>query len=195
MNHCGMMKKLFFLVCCLLAMTDGMAQLKIRDLLKVMPDTLAPYLTENNRLDLIDFCEAGMNSEVSNSLGGKTSLNLLTDDHALLTLTASSQLDLRLLPFSEEMDSTRQVICVVNSYGNDIRESVISFYDVQWKPLENSRFLAAFDQHLMKAEWQEGPEYILNVTLGNPLDIPSNEEQEKSKEMLIKLTWCGKSFK
>ncbi len=190
-----MMKKGILLVCCLLLSIAGMAQMRVRDLLKVMPDTLAPYLTENNRLDLIDFCEAGMKSEVSNSLGGKTSMTLLTDDHALLVLTPSSRLDLRLLSTAEAIDGAQQVLCVVKSYGNDICESEIAFYTVHWKPLDSSRFLPTFSQQLVKAEWQEGPDLMLKITTGNPVDLPSNEEQEKPAETSTILKWDNFSFK
>ncbi|MBR6998224.1 MAG: DUF3256 family protein, partial [Prevotella sp.] len=40
------------------------------DLFKAMPDSLMPYLTKNNRLDMIDFMEANMKAEITNQLEG-----------------------------------------------------------------------------------------------------------------------------
>ena len=40
-------------------------------LFKAMPDSLMPYLTKNNRLDMIDFMEANMKAEITNQLEGR----------------------------------------------------------------------------------------------------------------------------
>ena len=45
-------------------------RLEIRDVFKQMPDSLMPYLSQNNRLDFIDFLDANMKAEVKNRLGG-----------------------------------------------------------------------------------------------------------------------------
>ena len=38
-------------------------RLEIRDVFKQMPDSLMPYLSQNNRLDFIDFLDANMKAE------------------------------------------------------------------------------------------------------------------------------------
>ena len=50
------------------------AQQKMRDVFLRMPDGLLPYLTENNRLDFIDFMDSGMKAVVNNELGGKSEM-------------------------------------------------------------------------------------------------------------------------
>ena len=52
----------------------------VREVFKSMPDSLAPYLTTNNRLDMIDFMDAKMKSVVTNLLEGETEMLALTDD-------------------------------------------------------------------------------------------------------------------
>lgn len=42
----------------------------IRDIFKQMPDSLMPYLSQNNRLDFIDFLDSHMKAEVRNTFGG-----------------------------------------------------------------------------------------------------------------------------
>ena len=67
------MRKTTLLFCLLWALGLS-AQITVRDLLKSMPDSVIPYLTENNRLDMIDFMESNMDAVVTNTLGGKSQL-------------------------------------------------------------------------------------------------------------------------
>ena len=69
-----MVKKGLSLALLLLLTVPAIAQQKMRDVISTMPDSLAPYLTENNRLDMIDFKEANMKAEVHNAFEGKTEL-------------------------------------------------------------------------------------------------------------------------
>ena len=52
----------------------------IRDIFKQMPDSLMPYLSQNNRLDFIDFLDSNMKAEVRNALGGLSEMMTLADD-------------------------------------------------------------------------------------------------------------------
>ena len=125
------MRKLFLLLV-LVTTCNLSAQMKMRDVFKQMPDSLVPYLDANNRLDFIDFIDSGMLSEVTNSLGGKSVMQKLTDDALQIQLTESSSLSMRLLDVSEQVDSVNQIVCFIRTYGSDLRESQISFYSVKW---------------------------------------------------------------
>ena len=182
----------FLTVLVFLVMTSPLsAQVTMRDVLKQMPDTLTPYLTANARLDLIDFIDSNMKAEVSNSLDGKSELLKLTETYALLALTPSSRLEMRLLDSDEPVDSVRQVLCVVRTYGTDTCESVVDFYSVHW------RKLPAFDLHdpfgLFVATLGE-QEPTLSLRPECSLDAPASEEQEKITKPSIILKWNGKTF-
>ena len=77
---------------------DAQKPLNIRDVFRTMPDSLAPYLTTNNRLDMMDFMDARMKSVVTNSLDGQTEMLALTDDSLSLRLNPCVLLDLWLVP-------------------------------------------------------------------------------------------------
>ena len=100
------------------------AQISMSDALKIMPSSMVPYLTENNRLDCIDFYEAGMKAEVRNALDGKSELLQLTDHYATFRLNEAVEMELALLNAND-----RQLICMISTYGKDIRESYITFFD------------------------------------------------------------------
>ena len=165
----------------------------MRDVIKQMPDSLVPYLKHNARLDFIDFIDSGMKAEVSNEFGGKSQLNECTDDYALLTLNPSSQIQLRLLDVEETIDDARQIVCMVRTFGDDIRESSIGFYSMKWRPLplEGRIALPPYMHHiLLSPKAQE-----LTIERETSLDIPANEEQKPMEKMLIPFKWNGKVFK
>ena len=52
----------------MLFMIPCQAQPKMREVFQRMPAMMLPYLTENNKLDFIDFIDSGMKAEVRNEL-------------------------------------------------------------------------------------------------------------------------------
>ena len=89
-------------------------------------------------MDLIDFTASKMNAEVDNTLGGKSRMQKLTDRYVSITLNEASSLEMKLLPVKEKVDSANQIVCMVRTYGKDVRESTISFYSVKWKKLDTT---------------------------------------------------------
>jgi hypothetical protein len=164
------------------------AQTNMSDLLKAMPDSLTPYLSANNRLDLIDFKAAGMKAEVSNALDGKTTLTTLTDRYALMALSEASKMEMLLLD-----KAASQVLCVVSTYGMDIQESVVRFYTTDWQPLETRDYVML-------------PEGVFTVTLNDqkaeltirqdfPFDRLAIEGQKETDKVIINLKWKDGIFK
>ena len=179
---------LFALIC-----LDSFAQTTMRDVLKAMPDSMVPYLSANNLLDMIDFSDTNMDAVVTNSLGGRSQMNKLTDDFVSIRLSESSDLAMRLLHVDTPVDSAQQIVCVVSTYGTEIRESTSSFYSLKWKPLPVSDYI-------------ELPEYMTVATLSdqdaqltfcseNGLDARANEEQKEISKQLTTLNWHDRFVK
>ena len=185
--------KIFFIVLSLFLTCVAEAQVKMRDVIKQMPDTLVPYLNQNARLDFIDFIDSGMKAEVNNDMGGKSQLTELTDVFASFTLNPASQIQLRLLDVDEAIDDAHQIICMVRTYGDDIRESTIYFYSVQWNLLPSAKriVLPSYMYHIVLSS--QAPE--LTVEREIRLDMPANEEQKPIDKTLICFKWDGKAFK
>ena len=131
------MKKLLKIVILALAPLMGWSQTSIAEVFKSMPDSLMPYLTKNDRLDMVDFMEAKMKAEVTNRLGCKSEMTRLTADSLAIQMSESMQVDIFLLSTDEAYDSCRQVICMRKTYL--IREEpvqcVASFFTMKWRPL------------------------------------------------------------
>lgn len=120
----------------------------IRDVFRTMPDSLMPYLTENNRLDLIDFIDAHMEARVRNSLGGTTQMTALTADSLSISMSDALRLDMLLVqPQGQTADSCR-VVCLVETFGVDSisRESTVRYFSLQWQPLAAAPPLSPRDQ-------------------------------------------------
>ena len=127
----------FLLVCvplCLHAQEPTMASF-----FKQMPDSLMPYLSKNNRLDMVDFMEANMKAEVTNLLEGKSCMTALTSDSLSIRMNDVLQVNMRLLPPHAAADSSKQMIRMRRIYT--IKEnqtmSIVNVYDTAWKLLHS----------------------------------------------------------
>lgn len=114
---------------CMAAM--GMEAATIKNLWLEMPDTILPYLTRQNRTDLVDMSDMGVKATAANLFGGKTQLDTLTDRFMALTLSGSSTLQLRLI-IRAGGDS---VICAVKTVSGPEKASDISVFDLRWQRL------------------------------------------------------------
>ena len=104
----------------------------VREVFKSMPDSLAPYLTTNNRLDMIDFMDAKMKSVVTNLLEGETEMLALTDDSLSVRLNKSVLMDLWLEPVD-----TGRVVCMRKTYqvADRLQQVVDERFSLQWHPI------------------------------------------------------------
>ena len=186
------MRKITLLFCLLLAL-ELSAQTAIRDLLKSMPDSVIPYLTENNRLDMIDFMESNMDAVVTNSLGGKSQLLKLTDQYASIKLSEASSVAMRLLDVSTPVDSLPQILCLIRTYGTDIRESSVAFYSLAWRPLPTANYFSK--PSYMFSAMLNDEEPILTLRQEMHMDAMGTEDKEgledkeNTKEVQMILKW------
>ena len=108
-------------------------------LFKEMPDSLMPYLSKNNRLDMVDFMEANMKAEVTNLLEGKSCMTALTSDSLSIRMNDVLQVEIRLFPSDEVADSSKQMIRVRRIYtiNKNQTASIVDVYDAAWQLLRS----------------------------------------------------------
>lgn len=126
-------------------------QLLMRDVFAAMPDSVAPLVTKNNRLDCIDFIENNMEAKVRNVLDEYVTLEALTADYARFRTSAASFMEMKLLPTS---DST-SVLCLVTTAqtgepdtSRRLEDSNIRFLNPDWTPLDSLFFLQSASSSL-----------------------------------------------
>ena len=112
--------------------SDGIT---LRDAFRQMPDSLMPTLTQNNRLDFLDFLDAGMKAEVKNRLGGTSVMMTLTADSLSLQVSPALRVDMLLLPLAEPIDSMNQVVVVGETFLADsvYGETAVRYFSTDWK--------------------------------------------------------------
>ena len=185
------MKKLLMIgILLTLLCAPSEAHQKIRDVFIQMPDSLLPYLTENNRLDFLDFMDSNMKAEVHNEFGGKSEMLSLTDESLALQLSHSLKVEMRLVPVAEAVDSCQQVVCMISTYGTDAPESKIEVYSVKWNPVDVSAHLSLPEGPYI-AEFKEAPHPSVGLSLRkvNALDPIAFEEQKEEFSWLKYIEW------
>ena len=137
MNH-TVRRTLCFTLLFFVMLTIQAQTLKARDVFREMPDSILPYLTENNRLDMLDFMDSHMKARVQNKFEGYSEMMTLTDDSLTIRMSSVLRLTLRLLSSATEVDGSRQVICLERTVGNssEIKQTVCTFYSVLWRKMD-----------------------------------------------------------
>jgi len=185
---------------CQLSTGQAVAQPLMRDVFLQMPDSLFPYLTENSRLDFLDFMDSNMKAEVRNELGGKSVMTVLTPSGLEIQLSELAHVAMRLLPVSEDIDSCRLVVCMITTYGRPaptgdtteapsnavegtsvsrrltVAESSVRLFSVRWRELPVANYLTLPAQP-WTAVFMEQPQLGLSLTQTLIDDFPANEDQ------------------
>ena len=112
-------------------------ELALRDAFRQMPDSLMPSLMQNDRLDFLDFFDAGMKAEVKNRLGGTSVMTALTNDSLSLQVSPALRVDMLLLTLAEPIDTMNQVIVVGETFLVDsiYGETTIHCFTPDWHPI------------------------------------------------------------
>ena len=164
------------------------AQPKMREVFQRMPATMLPYLTENNKLDFIDFIDSGMKAEIRNELEGKSEMLSLTDTSTYIQVSPSLRITMHLMPVNEAVDSCNQVVCLISTYGKDSPESKVEVYSVQWKPLDVAAHLS-LPQEPYVATFKFDTTVGLSLSKSTALDPVAYEEQKEELPWLKYIEW------
>ena len=150
------MRRYWLLGLLLLVLQTGRAEgLKMHDVFKQMPDTLLPTLSENNRLDMLDFMASNMKAEVTNRLGGKSEMTLLTDSTLSIQMSKALKVDMLLLtPATSADPESEDVICLIETFGTDSLslESTVRFYTPTWQLLNETPQFSVSDQNIISTK-------------------------------------------
>lgn len=217
-----MMRKCLFLLSTIFigALQSSAQHTVMRDVFSQMPDTLLPYMSHNNRLDLIDFAESGMEADVINSFDEHVKLIKLTSNYLKLELSKASSVEMKLLPTEDLLpDTTKTIICLVYSFGEKTPFSNIKFYTSKWLPLSIENPITAHsDKLIVKPDtmgvelFDELRDYLMplyvSASLSEANDVitmkaaPQStvpiDNKSKCLNSIIKqisIEWDGKTFK
>ena len=123
------MKKILFLVAFAMNCSSYLwAQVRVRDVFAAAPDSIFPLLTQNNRLDCLDFMENNMPAKVKNRLDTYTEMTHLTPLYLRIEMTPRSTVQMRML--NEE-----GLFCLITTYKGPAADSNIQYFNAKWQPV------------------------------------------------------------
>ncbi len=145
--------RLLVLGLCLSAFTSQASAQEIRDVFKQMPDSLVPYLTQNNRLDFLDFLDSNMKAEVKNRLGGTSEMTGLSADSLSISMSSTLRTDLFLMPLTAPVDSVSSTVVMVETFLTDSvhGQSCVSYFTPEWRRLTTAPPLSDIQQKRIEA--------------------------------------------
>ncbi len=194
------MRKSLLIILLLCAAVLQMRAQEMRTIFLEAPDSIFPLISKSYRADMVDYIDAGMTAKVNNSLDGTSVLEGLAPDFMRLAVTASSTMQLKLLPLENDT-----VICVVKSVVAEAVDSRIYFYDKEWNALDGAGlfcfpsigdfFVSSADEYVDMCDI-----YLVSLTLSaadNTLVVEytmpaymSVDDAQRVKPLLRKLVYC-----
>lgn len=121
----------------------------MKEVWSAMPDSVMPLLSKNNRLDCVDYWEAGQQGDVKNRLEGKVSILFMNEDSLAVADTESSSYEMKLKK-GERGDLLSITVRRVVKTG-DITDWTERIYSPSWRLLkERLAPKEVFEKNLMK---------------------------------------------
>ena len=87
-----MIKRILTAVALTLSVLNPLRAEDLRSLFVHMPDYILPTLTASERLDFMDFMDAGMKAQVGNKLGGESVMTAFTDNYLSIRTSRSASI-------------------------------------------------------------------------------------------------------
>lgn len=131
------MRKLTLTILTMLCLSIKAQVVTMSEVFSQMPDSLLPYLTKNNKLDMVDFVNANMKAEITNKLDGLSTMVSLDSTYLKIQMNQAVTLEMKLLQSAELLpDSSQWVVCLLKTIGCSGSESRVEFYSSKWTKLD-----------------------------------------------------------
>ncbi len=121
------------------------AQTTMGRFLEKTPDGIFEFVTNEMFAKMIDYVNTTIADvqkmdkfELVNRFEEKSVVDTLSSDYVSLSLSSTLQVQMMALPLAD----ADTIVCMVKTYAAPEKESVIYFYDLQWKELDSSDYLS-----------------------------------------------------
>ena len=208
--YARMKKNVLLIALVNILMTTGINAQSLRQMWLAMPDSLTPYLNQNQRSMLLDYYEMGGDKEIKNDFEGISRIDTLARDFISVQLSKAVSLQIAMLP-NEKGDS---LACVVKTFQSPARESEVSVYSHNWEFLRqvsiDSDSLFSRPDTMSTARFAELKELVkprmtyatyspvdsmLTFCISTPFTFSDEEEELKSILLQRNLKWDDERFK
>ena len=118
-----MRKSLIFII--LLTGCLGVSAQSLRAVWIEMPDSIIPYLSRNQRTELVDYVDMKAEPAVRDALGDTVRIERMTDSYLSVRLSGSSRLEIRLLD--------KSTLALVRTWEAPAAESSLHLFSQLWQ--------------------------------------------------------------
>jgi len=102
-----------------------------------MPDSLCPYLNEQQRLSMLQFAKAGLTDTIENQLEGTTYFDSVALDRNYIAVQMTSNLQV-VLTIDKAADGSEQ-LCMRQTICAPICSTITTWYDFAWNMLRREK--------------------------------------------------------
>ncbi len=167
------------------------ARFSAKDALLSAPDAAIGYIDNTNRLDMIDYLEAGQKDHtVSNGRGGRSSLAELSDSTFVIKNGEVQTISARLLAGKSDT-----LIAVIETLATPTPDSRLFIYNKVWEPVKKSWTEPSAKDWGKTAAKFLLTEYTLNGDTLTLTDRTSDWMEPGTPVRLLKYVWNSKSKK
>ena len=160
--------------------------MKIRDVFAAMPDSVIPYLSKNNCLDMIDFAEMNMKAEVTNKFDEKCEMVSLTNKYLKIKLADDVVVEMRIRKTDQCLpDSSSYVVDVLTTYGHAPQLSMLSMYSSSWNVIKKPHLLNGYVKQLVgKNQYTTDKEWRIIEDAKNRIFVVGNLVEDENAILL-----------
>ncbi len=126
------MKRAILYTLLLIVTVNGVNAQSVEWYFNKMPLEMLPALPMNSRKDLVDFYKNDRTAVMPTSLGGEMILKEMSDDYLFLQTSQVSSIQIKIL----NLDESKRVLAFITTADAQFRNSIIQFFDTDWKPLD-----------------------------------------------------------
>lgn len=116
----------------LLLVSINVSAQSVADLWISMPDDIVPYLTLNQKKEMIECDRIGVDSSVKNKLEGNTAIDTLSESYGKFLVSNSRSIQLVKLPTDND-----SILLIIDTHLGPKAHSEASFYTLKWDKLSD----------------------------------------------------------
>ncbi|QUB76984.1 MULTISPECIES: DUF3256 family protein [Prevotella] len=198
------MKKTLIIICFLTCWLCVSAQ-SLREVWIEMPDSVLPYLSKSQRIELADYVDMKADPAVLNVFGDSVRIERMTNNYLLVKASKVTRLEIKLLD--------NNTLALVQTWKAPVAESKLSLFNLQWQPKEA---VVEYNENIVKPDTMTDEEFNDLKSLmyprlkeyrlspeNNSLSVSWNYPLLSKKELkrmvdLLKpqvLNWTGRDFR
>ena len=170
-----------------------------------MPDSVLPYLSKSQRIELADYVDMKADPAVLNVFGDSVRIERMTNNYLLVKASKVTRLEIKLLD--------NNTLALVQTWKAPVAESKLSLFNLQWQPKEA---VVEYNENIVKPDTMTDEEFNDLKSLmyprlkeyrlspeNNSLSVSWNYPLLSKKELkrmvdLLKpqvLNWTGRDFR